>query len=229
MLRHMIGTDMARKVLWLRCRPGPLKDFYAVDYPTLDTAWFDVEFLAIDLETTGLNPETDEILSVGFAPIRRGAVMFAEAGHMLVRPTRPIPEESAVIHGLLDRHVRSAPPLDKVLPKVLKALTGRVPVVHFAEVERKFLDVACRRLYGYPLLVPYVDTLRIEKRILERRQDAISQGVLRLNAARERYNLPRYKAHDACLDAIAAGELFLAQVAHMDTKKPPRLDEVITA
>jgi hypothetical protein len=28
------------------------------------------------------------------------------------------------------------------------------------------------------------------------------------------------------MDAIAAGELFLAQVAHMDTKKPPRLDEV---
>jgi len=228
MLRHIIGTDMARKVLWLRCRPGPLKDYYAVDYPTLDTPWHAVEFLAIDLETTGLNPDTDEILSVGYAPIRNASVVFSEAGHHLVRPTRPIPEESAVIHGLLDRHLKSAPSLESVLPKVLKALTGRVPVVHFADVERHFLDAACRRLYGHPLLVPYVDTLRIEKRVVERRQNAVSPGQLRLNTVRERYTLPRYKAHDACLDAIAAGELFLAQVAHMDTKKPPRLEEVIT-
>ncbi|MBB4266222.1 exonuclease domain-containing protein [Roseospira visakhapatnamensis] len=228
MLRHLIGTDMARKILWLRCRPGPLKDYYAVDYPTLDTPWSAVEFLAIDLETTGLNPEQDEIISIGYAPVRRGAVVFSESGHHLARPTRPVPEESAVIHGLLDRHLQAAPPLETVLPRVLRAMTGRVPVAHFADVERGFLDAACRRLLGHPLLVPYVDTLRIEKRVLERRQDAITRGALRLNAARERYNLPRYKAHDARLDAIGAGELFLAQVAHMDTKKPPRLEEVIT-
>lgn len=228
MLRHFIGTDMARKVLWLRCQPGPLKDYYAVDYPTLDTPWSEVEFLAIDLETTGLNPEQDEIVSIGYAPIRKGAVVFAEADHLLARPTCPIPESSAIIHGLLDRHVESAPPLATILPQVLTAMTGRVPVAHFAEIERSFLDAACRRYLGRPLLVPYVDTLRIEKRVIERRQDAITRGALRLHAARERYNLPRYKAHDACVDAIAAAELFLAQVAHMDTKRPPRLEEVIT-
>jgi DNA polymerase-3 subunit epsilon len=226
MLRHLLGFDVMRRLLWMRGEPGPLRDYYAVDYATLDTPWPEVEFLAIDLETTGLDPRRHEILSVGFAPMRAGGVRLGEARHFLVRPTRPIPEETAVIHGLLDDHLESAPPLEDVLPHVLRAMAGRVPLAHFSTVEQRFLSFACKRVYGQPMLVPYVDTLRLEHRALERQQQAVVQGALRLHAARERYGLPRYKAHNAMMDAIAAGELFLAQVAHMDTKKPPRLDEV---
>lgn len=226
MLRHVLGFDMARRMLWARARPGPLKDYYRTDYATLDSPWHSVEFLAIDLETTGLDPRRDEILSVGFAPIRGGAVCIGEARHMLARPSRPIPEQTAVIHGLTDDRMTAAPPLEEIMPAVLEAMTGRVPVAHFATIERNFLSWACRRLYGQPLTVPYVDTLTLEKRSLERRQASINKGTLRLHAARERYGLPRYKAHNAMVDALAAAELFLAQVAHMDSKRPPRLDEV---
>ncbi|MQX36450.1 3'-5' exonuclease [Roseospira navarrensis] len=203
-----------------------MRDYYQEDYPTLDTPWHAVDYLAIDLETTGLDPMHDEILSVGFAPVRRGAVHMAEARHILVRPTRPVPEQTAIIHGLLDDRLAAAPPLEDVLPVVLKAMTGLVPLAHYAPVERRFLSHACKRLYGQPLIVPYVDTLRLEQRSVERQQETATKGALRLNAARERYNLPRYRAHNAMMDAIAAAELFLAQVAHMDTKRPPRLDEV---
>ncbi len=226
MLRHLLGFDMARRVLWARARPGPMKSYYRTDYATLDSPWDHVNFLAIDLETTGLDPRKDEILSVGFVPIRAGAVCLGEARHMLARPTRAIPEQTAVIHGLTDDRMTLAPALADVMPVVLKALTGHVPLAHFATIERCFLSWACRRLYDLPLTVPYVDTLALEQRTLDRRQASISKGSLRLHAARERYGLPRYKAHNAMIDAIAAGELFLAQVAHMDSKRPPRLDEV---
>lgn len=226
MMRHLLGFDMARRIWWMSGKPGPLRDYYAVDYATLDTPWTAVDFLAIDLETTGLDPGHDEILSVGWVPVRGGAVHLGQARHILVRPTRPIPPETAVIHGLMDRQLEGAPTLEEVLPVLLTALQGRVPLAHFAVVERRFLSAACRRLYRQPLIVPYVDTLALEKRVLERRQQAVVRGTLRLHAARERYNLPRYKAHNAMLDAIAAAELFLAQVAHMDTKRPPRLDEL---
>ncbi|MBB4286103.1 exonuclease domain-containing protein [Roseospira goensis] len=228
MLRHLLGFDMTRRMFWLMAKPGPLRDYYRMDYATLDTAWCEVDYLAIDLETTGLDPTKHEILSFGFVPIRDGAVRLGEARHLLVRPTRPIPEETAVIHGLLDGHLESAPPLDAVLPEVLEALSGRVPVAHYAPVERRFLTAACQSLYGLPLTVPYVDTLRLESRMMERAQRSVVPGTLRLNAARERYGLPRYKAHNAMMDAIAAAELFLAQVDHMGTKKPPRLDELAT-
>ena len=39
--------------------------------------------------------------------------------------------------------------------------------------------------------------------------------MLRLQACRDHFGLPRYRAHEALTDAISAGELFLAQSAHL--------------
>ena len=45
---------------------------------------------------------------------------------------------------------------------------------------------------------------------------------------RERYGLPRYRAHNALIDAISAAELLLAQIAHRAGKRSPRLDELMS-
>jgi len=44
----------------------------------------------------------------------------------------------------------------------------------------------------------------------------ISPGLLRLNEARQHFGLPRYPAHRALTDAVATGELLLAQVAELE-------------
>jgi len=80
-------------------------------------------------------------------------------------------------------------------------------------VEREFLDRACRRLYGAGFLVPAADTEALIRRWLEQRNQPFSGPELRLHALRERYGLPRYKAHNALTDALATAELFLAFVA----------------
>jgi len=96
----------------------------------------------------------------------------------------------------------------------LMALSGRVLLAHHAPIELGFLNAACERIYGYPLLTRAVDTLELEKRNRQQRNQPLDGGVLRLAKARETYNLPRYRAHNALVDAVASGELFLAQAAH---------------
>lgn len=228
MWRTILGSDVSRWWTGWRTADGPLKAYYRQDIPTADTPYDRMEFLAIDLETTGLSPETDEILSVGYVPVADGRVRLAEAAHLLVRPERPVPEETAVIHGLLDGTLAAAPPLAEVMPRVLDALTGRVPIAHHARIERRFLDAACRRLYGRPLTVPFVDTLALERRALARRGQEVRKGDLRLDPTRARYGLPRYRAHNALADAVAAGELFLAQAARASGKKPVQLESLLT-
>lgn len=228
MLRRILGSDVNRWWTGWRLPPGPLKDYYRQDTPTLDGPYDQTEFLAIDLETTGLDPETDEILSVGFVPIAGGRLRLAGAAHLLIRPERPIPEETAVIHGLLDGTLATAPPLAEVMPRVLGALTGRIAIAHHARVERLFLSAACRKLYGQPLDAPYICTLALERRTLARRDQEIREGGLRLDPTRARYGLPRYRAHNALADALAAGELFLAQAAHASGKEPARLASFMT-
>lgn len=239
-LKALGGEDLVRWTLAARRRGTPLGDYYRRDTPTLDKPWEEVEFLAVDLETTGLDPATDSIVSIGWVPVIKGGVVLAQARHHLVRPPRPMPEPSAVLHGILDDTAQAAPDLADVMPSFLLALKGRIPVAHHAAAERGFLNAACQSLYGAPLVVPYVDTLALEGALMNRRGATIAPGSLRLAACRERYGLPRYRAHDALVDALACAELLLAQVAHMaptpprggtrrmDASRPVRLEQLLS-
>ena len=209
-----------RRNWWLsRVPEGPLKRYYETPFPEPTTDWRAVPYVAVDYETTGLDQLKDEILSIGFAEIRHGALELSTATHFLVKPTRPIPKESAVIHGIMDDEAEGALSLEEALPLLLHALAGKVMLAHHAGIEYFFLDNACRKIYGYPFIGPVVDTLALEVRSFRNRDVAPKSGELRLANARTRYGLPRYQAHNALIDGIAAGELFLAQVSHMCTKK----------
>lgn len=227
LLRTLIGDDLTRWGWALRRRGTPLGAYYGVDYATLDTSWDAVSFLAVDLETTGLDPRRDHIVSLGWVPVERGVVKLDEAAHHLVRPPGAISEASAVLHGILEDHVSDAPDLRDVMPLFLTALSGRVPLAHHAVIEQGFLNTACRAFYQAPLVVPYVDTLALERRTWDRRGLVAKSGEMRLNACRDRYGLPRYKAHNALMDALAAAELLLAQIAHMDEHAKLRLEDLL--
>lgn len=227
MWSRVLGRDVCRWILARRCPPGPLQTYYRTDTPTLDTPYTHAEFLAIDLETTGLDRQQDEIVSIGFVPIIGGRVRLAEAQHHLVRSPRPVSDAAAIVHGLLDDQLESAAPLAEAMPLLLKALTGRIPIAHHARFERDFLSRACRQIYGQPLVVPWIDTLALAKRRKDRYDEPIANGTLQLAACRPRYGLPRYRAHDALSDALAAAELFLAQAAEYGGKKPAQLRDLL--
>lgn len=214
MWKRLFGPDLRREWYLIKMPEGPMKQYYRKPIPWPETDYRELEYLCIDLELTGLNPETDEILSIGFAPIVDQNVVLSESAHYLVRPSGDLPEDSVVVHGLTDDRLAAAEPLADVLPHVLLALSGRVLLAHHAPIELGFLNRACERIYGYPLLTRAVDTLELEKRNRQQRNQPIDGGVLRLAKAREAYNLPRYRAHNALVDAVASGELFLAQAAH---------------
>ncbi len=214
------GPQARREAALREVGPGPLRDYLGVAFPALDTALDDLPLLAIDLETTGLNPARDRVLSVGFVPVDGRRIDLGGARHVVVRDDRGV-GQSATIHGLTDDVVAAGEPLDAVVAEVLEALRGRALLAHFARIETGFLDAVCRRRWGVGLPCVVVDTLE-----LERREHAnpwgppADVGGLRLFGARERRGLPQYKAHHALVDALACGELYLAQAAELAARSP---------
>lgn len=184
--------------------------------------------LAVDLETNGLNPNRDDILSIGFVAIDRAAIKLATAKHLLIKPRTDINASGATIHNIFDDRAATGVPLCEALPLLLNALAGRVLLAHYASIERRFLRVACRACFGVPLLTQTVDTLELEKRHLLRQQGATSQDhlpadALRLASVRRRYKLPDAPNHDALEDALATAELFGALVEHQQLTQLNRL------
>ncbi|MDJ0877509.1 MAG: 3'-5' exonuclease [Halieaceae bacterium] len=198
---------------WRRRADEALRAFWSESLPSKRSHWRDVEFLVLDAEMSSLDPEEGELLSLGWVVIRGGAIALDTAHHLVIRPTNSV-GQSATIHQLRDCEVAAGVDAAQALDQLLQAARGRVLVFHHAPLDLAYLDRLCMTCHGAPLLQPHLCTLQMEKRLLERREQALKRGDLTLGSCRRRYHLPDYHGHNALWDALATAELLLAQLAH---------------
>ena len=213
------GAERRRARARSRAR-GPLADFYTGTWPEPTRPASELNLLAIDLETTGLDPANDQALSVGFVPVDGPDIVLAGARHLIIQAGTEV-GQSAVMHHLTDDMIAAGTPMVDILEVTLAALKDRILLAHFVTIEEGFLSSACERHFGAPLVVPTIDTLTLHHRLLSQGFDDEARGnQLRLWNARERYGLPSYAAHEALTDAMACAELYLGQVAELSSLKP---------
>ncbi len=170
-----------------------------------------LEFLVVDLETSSLDPDSGEILSMGWVVIENQRLMLATAEHHLISNQQSV-GQSAIFHQIRDCELEQALNVTEVFERFLHCVKGRILVFHHATLDIAFLNQLSLSKCQAPLLLPYVDTLRIEKQRLDRRSLPVIANTLRLSNCRQRYHLPSYPAHNALIDAISTAELFLAQM-----------------
>ena len=200
--------------------PGPLHDYLSVPLPEPDTPVDELALLAVDIETTGLDPRTDRVLSIGFVPVDGRSVVLGGAGRVVVRDDTGV-GQSATVHGLTDDALAEGVALPDAVAILLHALSGRVLLAHFARIETGFLSAACERLWGAGMPCAVVDTFELERRAVAGGWGSEPEaGALRLWTARERRGLPVYRAHEALTDALACAELYLAQRAELAARSP---------
>jgi len=128
----------------------------------------ELEFVSLDLETTGLMPETDRIVEIGavrFGPDGREIGRFQR----LVNPQRPMSPAAYAIHGLSDADLADAAPADEILPEFLAFLGDAdmtLLIAHNAAFDAGFLG---RELGRAGLSAPthsLFDTLALARRRL---------------------------------------------------------------
>lgn len=203
----------------LEARDARLQSFYGGGMLQADTPIVNVPMLAMDFETTGMQPDTDRIISIGIVTFTLARILCRESAYWVLNPGRPLNAESVVIHSITHEEVAEAPALDSILERLLSAMTGRVVVVHYRHIERDFLARALWQRLGEGIDFPVIDTMALEKRILLQEQNSWQRWLkrplpsLRLGDCRERYNLPHYQPHHALTDALATAELLQAQIA----------------
>jgi DNA polymerase-3 subunit epsilon len=195
---------------------APLVAFLRTPLPDKRDDWRAVEYVALDLETTGGAAGKDDILSFGWLCLQGEEIRLASARHRLVQPRRALNTESVTIHRITDDRAAQGEALRSVLADFLADLAGKVLIAHYTPTEIGFLDAACRACYCGRFITPAIDTLVLARRVQQHAQ----AGALRLGALRKRYHLPRYPAHHALSDALSAAELFLAQAHERSQGRP---------
>lgn len=154
-------------------------------------------YVALDLETTGLDASQDAIIEIGAVKFTADRVL--ERFATLVNPLRPIPARITQITGIRDADVAGAPTLDRVLPE-LRAFVGSevsAVIAHNTDFDLGFLRAA-----GVNFQRPAYDTVELATILLP---GAVSYNLGELCL---HLDIPLVDAHRAPDDAEATGALF---------------------
>ncbi|MCG9581003.1 3'-5' exonuclease [Vibrio tubiashii] len=205
-----------------------LKQYYQAGVPAPSTPLEEVTFLAMDFETTGLDSDEDDIITIGTVPFNLNRIFINQAQHWTVKPRKQLAEESVVIHGITHSDVLDAPDLIGVYEEILAQMAGKIMVVHYQRIEREFFDKALNARVKEGIEFPVVDTMHIETQLQQKASGGILNKIrgrkpesVRLGASRSRYGLPLYTPHHALTDAVATAELLQAQIAHNYDRSMP--------
>ena len=166
-------------------------------------------YVALDFETTGLNPSTCMVIEVGIARMVDGKV--TEYFDTFVDPGMHIPEDASRTNNIFDKDVVGAPPIEYVLPQMLEFI-GSSPVI--AHNGRTYDYIILGRLLkesGLKMNNKLIDTLDIAN-ILH------IPGRHKLSDLCEYFHIPLVNAHRAYADCIATAKLFAELVRRGNLK-----------
>ena len=194
--------------------------------PAESIPWRQAEFCVVDLETTGLDPDRDEIISFASIGIANGRISLTDQVLQLVHPDRMPEAESIRIHGLRETDLADAPPLEEAIARMLQALAGKALVAHVAAVESGFLGRALGTV-DLELRNPIVDTAAMAAELRRRgRRSLPNRAPAGLSDLARSLGLPVHRPHHADGDALTTAQVFLALATHLDAIEPQTVESL---
>ena len=183
--------------------------------PPNSTALAALPALALDLETTGLNPRTDRVVQLAAVAMLGPRVLEAPRLERTVDPGVPVPAVATRVHGLGDKDLAGAPSFAMVAPALAELLDGRVVVGQHIAFDLAVLQEEARRA-GIAWRQPAALDVGLLFGALEP-----SAVDLTLDAIANRLGVTIRGRHSALGDALAAAQIFarlLARLRELDVR-----------
>lgn len=155
-------------------------------------------YVALDLETTGLNPKRDRIIEIGAALVEEGTIK--DTFSTFVNPRSTLPEKVTEITGITEADILSAPALEEILVNLSDFIGDRHLLGHSILFDYSFLKRAFVNA-GRKFEKRGIDTLKLSRRYLPELPSKRLQDLC------VHYGIPQ-RAHRALEDAQAAHFLY---------------------
>lgn len=119
-------------------------------------------YVVIDIETSGINPDKDEIIRLSALSIVNGN----EAGTFfkLAKPINPLTEEIEILTGITNADLNEKRQINDLLPDFLNFIGDNPLVAHNIGFDIMFINVALKKAGLPPLKNKTVDTLKLAKK-----------------------------------------------------------------
>jgi len=159
------------------------------------------EFVVFDIETTGLNSHTNEIIEIGAVKIKAGRIV--DRYSQLINPGRPIPYDITEITSITDEQVANEPKIDEVIGKFVDFVGDAVLVAHNAPFDMGFIKRDIKKYLNIDYQCSVIDTLQMARDLFP---DLKKYGLGDLNKT---LGLALEKHHRAVDDSQATANMFI--------------------
>ncbi len=164
------------------------------------------DYVAVDIETTGLSPRYSAIIEVGAVRFRAGRPR--DEVSLLIDPGFDLPPAITALTGITDDMLWTAPPITDVLPYFLDFVGEDVILGHNVNFDVNFLYDKALALGLPPLSNDFIDTMRLSRRLYPQYRHH------RLGDLAERFGVVPETAHRALADCYTAAACY----EHMKTQ-----------
>lgn len=152
------------------------------------------EFVAFDIETTGLSAATDRIIEIGAVRFRNGEIV--DRFNTFADPQRPLSLKIVELTGITDEMLKGAPPIETAIDAFLEFAGDSVLAAHNATFDVGFIAAACREL-GREFDPTFIDTRNMARGLLP------TLTKFDLKTVSVETNVPEFNHHRASDDAGA--------------------------
>jgi DNA polymerase III subunit epsilon len=164
-------------------------------------------FCAIDIETTGLDPNHDEMIALACLPISHLRILVRDTFYTLIKPKR-YSFKAMKYHGISQDNLMDAPVFEEVADEILKVLDG-ILVGHSVAFDFSFLKLHFKAV-GVNFRRECLDIAMIERWLRKKRKN--SDMDFSFDAMMSFYGLKQYYRHNAAADAFFAAQIFQMQM-----------------
>ncbi|CDF57947.1 PolC-type DNA polymerase III [Thermobrachium celere] len=175
------------------------------------------EFVVFDIETTGFNPQTEEIIEIGAVKIKNYQIV--DRFSVLINPQKEISLEIEKLTGITNEMVSDKQTIEEVLPAFIDFIGEAVLVAHNAKFDTGFIREKCKKL-NLPFSFSIVDTLPLARWLLP------DLKKHKLNIIAEHLGISLENHHRAVDDAEATAHIFLKFLDMLKERGANKLTEV---
>ncbi len=178
-------------------------------------SWRSHDYCSIDVETTGLDLQNDEVISVGAVLIVDGRFKGHGNFYEEIVPAKNPSPASIEVHGIRGVDLASAKPAESVIPLLIDFMKDTQLIAHANWVEKAFLSHRMKK-YGYKYPKRVIDTAALARYAgIAENKNGYEPS---LEVVARKLNLPVYSPHHALGDAMTTAGVFLALASRIEAK-----------
>ena len=171
-----------------------------------------MDFVAVDVETTGTLSYVDHIVELAAVRFSKGQVQSEFS--VLINPGVSMPEEASRINGITDEMLKGKPSIDEVLEDFGSFCGTSWLVAHNAIFDFQFLSTALEQHHCLPPQGVMLDTYLLSKKMFP------GLSNYKLSTVAEHFKISNTLFHRAKQDAWVCGQIFNKILKKLNEQNP---------